>query len=238
MAANNSASQLALQIQKHFDQLALMWDEEIASEACERLGKIVDELDIHPGYRVLDIGGGTGILLPFLLPKLNGRGKIIALDFSNAMLCRAKAKKFPPIVEFVRADVLSLPLMPDSADLAICNNAFAHFINKALALKEIARVLKNKGRLVICHTMSRDKVNQLHQSLGSPIANHLLPTRSQLEKLIKGAGLKLIRYEDVLERYVVIAEKHDSPCQKIDETFFDSAIEIAIMACLNNKIRR
>jgi hypothetical protein len=75
------------------------------------------------------------------------------------------------------------------------------------ALKEIARVLKNNGRLVICHTMSRAMINQLHQSVGGVIANDLLPDASQLRGLTKQARLKITHFEDSPERYLVIAEK-------------------------------
>jgi hypothetical protein len=68
-------------------------------------------------------------------------------------------------------------------------------------------VLRNNGRLVICHTMSRAMINQLHQSAGGVIANDLLPPEFQLRGLIKQAGLKITHFEDSPERYLVIAEK-------------------------------
>jgi ubiquinone/menaquinone biosynthesis C-methylase UbiE len=196
-----------MQLQEYFDQLAPTWDNELTSERLKSLGNIVKELGIEPGYHVLDIGSGTGILLPFLIAELGDEGKIVALDFSEEMLCQAKAKNFPPIVRFAQADVLAIPLADNSVDLAICNSAFPHFDDKARALKEIARVLRNNGRLVICHTMSRAMINQLHQSIGGAVANDLLPDEFQLRGLIKQAGLKVTHYEDSPERYLVIAEK-------------------------------
>jgi ubiquinone/menaquinone biosynthesis C-methylase UbiE len=171
------------------------------------LSNIVKELDIKPGYYVLDIGSGTGILLPFLIAELGNEGKIIALDFSAEMLCQAKAKNFEPIVDFAQADVFAIPLADNSVDLAMCNSAFPHFDDKARALEEITRVLRNNGRLVICHTMSRKMINQLHQSIGGAVANDLLPDEFQLKGLIKQAGLKVNHFEDGPERYLVIAEK-------------------------------
>jgi ubiquinone/menaquinone biosynthesis C-methylase UbiE len=206
--AANSASRLAMQLQEYFDQLAPTWDKELTRERLKCLGKIVKELGIKPGYYVLDIGSGTGILLPFLIAELGDEGKIVALDFSAEMLGQAKAKNFPPIVGFAQADVLAIPLADNSVDMAICNSVFPHFTNKAKALKEIARVLKNNGRLVICHTMSRAMINQLHQSAGGVIANDLLPDESQLRRLIKQAGFRVTHFEDSPERYLVIAEKH------------------------------
>jgi ubiquinone/menaquinone biosynthesis C-methylase UbiE len=205
--AASSVGKLAMQLQEYFDQLAPTWDKELTPERLKCLGKIVKELGIKPGYYVLDIGSGTGVLLPFLIAELGDEGKILALDFSAEMLGQAQAKNFPPIVGFAQADVLAIPLADNSLDLAICNSAFPHFNDKAKALKEIARVLRNNGRLVICHTMSREMLNRLHQSVGGVIAHDLLPDESQLRRLIKQAGLKIIHFEDSSERYLVIAEK-------------------------------
>lgn len=206
--AASSISRLDMQLQEYFDQLAPTWDKELARERLKCLGSIVKELGIEPGYYVLDIGSGTGVLLPFLIAELGEEGKIVALDFSAEMLIQAKAKNFQPIVGFAQADVLAIPLADKSVDLAICNSAFPHFNNKVKALKEIARVLKNGGRLAICHTMSRETINRLHQSIGGIVASDLLPDESQLRGLIKQAGLKITYFEDSPERYLVIAEKN------------------------------
>ena len=200
-----------MQLQEYFDQLASTWDKELTQERRECLSNIIKELDIKPGYCVLDIGSGTGVLLPFLTAELGDEGKIIALDFSAQMLGQAKVKNFQPIIDFAQADVIAIPLADDSVDLAICNSVFPHFNDKARALKEIARVLRNNGQLVICHTMSREMINQLHQSIGGAVANDLLPHEFQLRELIKQAGLRISYFEDNPKRYLVIAEKSHSP---------------------------
>ena len=196
-----------MQLQEYFDQLAPTWDKELSRERLKCLGSIVKELGIKPGYYVLDIGSGTGVLLPFLIAEVGDEGKIVALDFSAEMLVQAQAKNFPPIVRFAQADVLAIPLADSSVDVAICNSAFPHFNDKVNALKEIARVLRNNGRMVICHTMSREMLNRLHQSIGGIVASDLLPDEIQLRELINQAGLKLTHFEDSPERYLVIAEK-------------------------------
>jgi ubiquinone/menaquinone biosynthesis C-methylase UbiE len=207
-----------MQLQEYFDQLAPTWDKELTRERLECLGNIVKELGIRPGYHVLDIGSGTGALLPFLIAELGNEGRIVALDFSAEMLAQAQAKHFPPIVGFAQADVLAIPLADNSVDLAICNSAFPHFNDKGKALKEIARVLRNNGRLVICHTMSREMLNQLHQSIGGIVASDLLPEESQLRGLIKQARLKITHFEDRPGRYLVIAEKSATRCPTATRT--------------------
>ena len=196
-----------MQLQEYFDQLAPTWDEELTRERVKCLSSIVKELGIKPGYYVLDIGSGTGVLLPFLIAELGDEGKIVALDLSAEMLGQAKAKNFPPIVGFAQADILAIPLADNSVELAICNSVFPHFSDKVKALREIARVLRNNGRLVICHTMSRAMINHLHQSIGGVVAHHFLPHEFQLKELIKQAGLKVTHFEDGPERYLVVAEK-------------------------------
>jgi ubiquinone/menaquinone biosynthesis C-methylase UbiE len=196
-----------MQLQEYFDQLAPTWDKEVSPERLKSLGEIIEELGIKPGDHVLDIGSGTGVLVPFLIAELGNEGKLVALDFSMEMLVQAQAKNFPPMVGFAQADVLAIPLADDSVDLAICNSAFPHFRDKSKALREIATVLKNRGRLVVCHTMSREMINQLHQSIGGAVANDLLPDEFHLRRLIKQARLKITHFEDGPERYLVIAEK-------------------------------
>jgi ubiquinone/menaquinone biosynthesis C-methylase UbiE len=207
-----------MQLQEYFDQLAPTWDNELSSERLKCLSNIVKELDIKRGYHILDIGSGTGVLLPFLTAELGNKAKIVALDFSAEMLARAQAKHFPPIVGFAQADVLAIPLADNSLDLAVCNSAFPHFNDKLEALKEIARVLKTNGRVAICHTMSREMINQLHQSIGGVVANDLLPDESQLRVLMKQAGLKITHFEDRPERYLVIAEKSATKCSNATRT--------------------
>ena len=196
-----------MQLQGYFDQLAPTWDKELTPERLNCLGRIIEGLDIKPRYHVLDIGSGTGVLVPFLTAKLGGEGKIVGLDFSMEMLVQAQAKDFPPIVGFAQADVVAIPLADDSMDLAVCNSALPHFSDKGKALNEIARVLRANGRLVICHIMSREALNRLHQSIGGMVADDVLPDESQIRRLIEQARLQVTHFEDGPEQYLVIAEK-------------------------------
>jgi len=197
----------AVQLQEYFDQLACHWDREVSLAGLESLNHIVRELDIGPGSRVLDVGCGTGVLLPFLVETVGTRGRIVALDFSRNMLLEAKAKAFQPTVNLVQADVTDLPLVDGFAHLAICNSAFPHFGDKAEALTEIARVLRDDGRLVICHTASRDRINQFHQSIGGAVGADLLPDEAQLVNLTERSGLRIVYLEDGPTRYLAIARK-------------------------------
>ncbi|RLC93267.1 MAG: ubiquinone biosynthesis protein UbiE, partial [Chloroflexi bacterium] len=75
-----------------FDQAAADWDALEVKETHVRLREIVAELTIAPEAAVLDVGCGTGILLPLLRESVNGDGRIVALDLSGEMLKRALGK--------------------------------------------------------------------------------------------------------------------------------------------------
>jgi len=207
--ATASNTKLAMQAKEYFDRLAPIWDEEIGitEEKLTLLKNTVKDLGIEHASFVLDVGSGTGILLPLLSAQLGHQGRIIALDFSAQMLRRARAASSQTIVDFAQADAMTLPLSDSSVDVAICNNVFPHLDDKAKGLKDIARVLKRDGRLVICHSTSREAVNQIHQSIGGAVANHLLPDQSQLRVLIEQAGLEITHFEDTPERYLVTAKR-------------------------------
>ena len=205
--ATSSATRLDIQLQNYFDQLALEWDNNAHPESLNCLNDIIKELDIKSGDHVLDIASGTGILLPFLIEAVGAEGKITALDFSQNMLLQAKAKEFHSIVDFVQADAAAIPLGEDSVDLAMCNSAFPHFSHKLETLQEIARVLKPNGCLTICHTASRDMINQLHCSIGGVVGSDLLPDELQLRGLLRHAGFTISQLEDTPRRYLVTARK-------------------------------
>jgi protein-L-isoaspartate O-methyltransferase len=52
----------------------------------------VKELGIKSGYYVLDIGSGTGVLLPFVISELGDEGKIVALDFPRRCWIKQEPK--------------------------------------------------------------------------------------------------------------------------------------------------
>lgn len=196
-----------MQLQKYFDDLAPTWDELVTDDTRGRIAGIIDGLEIKPRCRVLDVGSGTGILLPLLETRMRGEGTILAIDISAEMLKQGKRKACPAIVDFAQADAMAIPLADGSVDVVICYSVFPHFHDKVRALTEMARVLRKTGALVICHTMSRTMINELHQNIGGIVADHSLPGESELRKQAEQAGLSITHFEDCAERYLVIAEK-------------------------------
>ncbi|MGB9804288.1 class I SAM-dependent methyltransferase [Desulfofundulus sp.] len=190
----------------YFNQKAAIWDNLLTGETLERLKEIIGELAIKPGSFILDAGTGTGVLLPFLVEAAGPEGKVVALDIAEEMLARARAKN-PEHVEFVLADISCTPFQEDTFDEIICNSCFPHVSDKPRALVEMARILKPGGRLVICHTMSREAINDLHRSLGGVVANDIIPDDDEMRELCRQCGLVEIEIINTREKYVLKARK-------------------------------
>lgn len=190
----------------YFNQMAPKWDSLLAEETRERLKGIVAELRIKPGSTILDVGTGTGVLLPFLLDAVGPQGKVVALDVAEEMLARARAK-MGDRVEYVCADITHTALEGNAFDEIICNSCFPHLVDKLAALREMARLLKPGGRLVICHPMSREALNELHRSIGGVVANDMLPSEEEMRDLCQKAGLVQVGIINLPEKYLLTAHK-------------------------------
>lgn len=192
---------------EYFNQLAGRWDRMTSQETRSRLPEMIKDLGIKAGDTILDVGGGTGILLPLLYEVAGNKSRIISLDIAEEMLKLAKNNSHPGNIDYIHADVGAIPLASGTFDFVICYSCFPHFPDKAKALAEMARVLRSKGCLVICHTASRHEINELHKSVGDVIGNDTIPDKATMRRLMLKSGLKPIEVRDEDHRYLATAAK-------------------------------
>lgn len=195
------------EVEEYFNQMASSWDDLLKKKSFARLEEIVEDLDIIPGNQVLDVGSGTGILLPHLVDKVGDKGKIVELDIAEKMLQTAREKGYRGNIEYIKSDVISMPFLAETFDIVICHASFPHFPDKQEALREIFRVLRFGGKLAITHIDSREEVNRIHKSIGGVVADHQLPESEELEDMLLKIGFAGIRILDKQDRYVVTAFK-------------------------------
>jgi len=192
-------------IRAHFNQRAAIWDETVAEKDTAKLERMAKRLRIKPGSIVLDVGTGTGVFLPFLLREIGEGGRIIALDFAEKMLRRARAKGFNGDIDYLCADVTNIPLGNEIFDIIVCYSSFPHFQDKPEALAEMKRVIKRGGRLLICHTSSRARINEIHRQI--PIVeNDIIPDGDEMQNILLRAGFTDIKINDS-ESYLASARK-------------------------------
>ncbi len=132
----------------YFDQVAGNWDTMrqgfFATAVRERAYQVAG---IVPGLIAADLGAGTG----FITEGLVAKGlKVIAVDQSAAMLDTMKAKfGVAGAVDYRVGSAAALPIAEGSVDYAFANMYLHHVESPAQAIREMVRILKPGGKLII-----------------------------------------------------------------------------------------
>jgi demethylmenaquinone methyltransferase/2-methoxy-6-polyprenyl-1,4-benzoquinol methylase len=103
-------------------------------------------VDARPGMRVLDLAAGTGTSSR---PFADAGASVVAADFSLGMLRAGTGRRAERVVP-VGADALHLPFADDSFDAVTISFGLRNVNDTALALREMLRVTRPGGRLVVC----------------------------------------------------------------------------------------
>lgn len=191
-----------------FNEAADTWDNSFCTqELTAFLEQTVPTFNLKQGQKVLDVGTGTGVLLPFLLKTVGPTGHVTAVDYAEKMVeeCRAKYGGYPNVNIIVK-DVENLPFPSESFDAITCFGLFPHLENKKKALSEMYRVLKPQGRLIIAHALSSKEIANHHRA--SPVvANDVLPAEERMCSFLREAGFRGIQITDEPGRYLCISTK-------------------------------
>ena len=156
------------EIAAYFDERADSWDESGCSGESRVQGAVLSLVDLKPGDTVLDLGCGTGVMIPFYLTAK--AGKIVAVDVSEKMVERAR-EKFggEPSVELRASDALSLD-EGERFDAAVIYNAYPHFPDKLALVEKVYRLLKPSGRFVVAHGSGKDAINRHHEAVAAGVS--------------------------------------------------------------------
>jgi len=196
-----------------FDRQAPTWDQTgpDRGKILARLATMADDLGLRAGVDVLEVGCGTGGLTGWLAERVKP-GRVVAIDFSPAMIERAKAKGIA--AEFRLADVCRDEVGEAGFDLAFCFHSFPHFRDPGQALRRLGRSLRPGGRLVILHFRSRAEINAFHTQVGGEVASDHLPDDATLAALLAKASLAQIRLVDHEGLFLLEAAKRPAGSQR------------------------
>ena len=123
----------------HFNFLAPFYDRVIPFERLEQTLKVLNLP--HAGI-LLDAGGGTGRVAEALRPHI---GSVIVADVSRGMLAQARQKDLAA----TSAETERLPFADGTFDRVLMVDALHHVVHQQKTVRELYRVLKPGGRLVI-----------------------------------------------------------------------------------------
>ena len=136
-------------VREQYNETASIYDRRWSDYLDATLSFLQSWAQISPDETILDLACGTGELERLLLQE-NPEQSITGVDISEEMLNKAKQKLSAySQVSWQTARASELPFEDGSFDVVMCASAFHYFDDPIASLREIKRVLKPDGRVVI-----------------------------------------------------------------------------------------
>jgi SAM-dependent methyltransferase len=117
--------------------------------------------ELREGETVLDLGSGGGIDVILSARRVGPTGHAYGIDMTDEMLDLARRNASEANVEnvtFLKGLIEDVPLEAESVDVVISNCVVNLSTNKTAVLKEIARVLRPRGRVGISDVVAEDRL--------------------------------------------------------------------------------
>ena len=189
-----------------FDALAPSWDENEIRSTPERVKHILSELTISKGMDVLDLGTGTGVLLPYLSEIVGPEGHVTAIDLSEGMLSIAR-KKYGHLenVEFLKLD-FEEELIPGKYDVALLYSVYPHLHAPADTIEWLFKMnMKPDGIIVIAFPSDEEFINNIHHE--KKAEHDHLPPAHVLAEMIRHWGFRADVLAATKDEYIIQIKK-------------------------------
>ena len=167
---------------------------------------LIQRANPQPAERVLDIACGTGIVARTVAPRVGSQGLVIGLDVNPDMIsmARAAAERDHIAIEWHTSPAEQLPFSDEDFDIVLCQFGLMFFTDRDAALKEMHRVLRTGGRVILSvwqgldrHPFYQTLHNVSHRHLGKSSVQALfsLSDSDELRKLLTGSGFQHVEIE-------------------------------------------
>lgn len=173
--------------------------------------------NVHAGQRVLDVAGGSADLSRLFLNKVGSSGQVVLTDINNAMLRVGRDRLLDEgsATPTAQCDAEHLPFPDNYFDCVSIAFGLRNVTHKDVALREMHRVLKPGGRVIVLEfskvAKPLEKLYDLYSfkmlpKMGELIANdadsyrylaesiRMHPGQEELKKMMEDAGLERVEY--------------------------------------------
>lgn len=182
----------------YFDKRAATYDEETVHHRV--VSALLDGVTIKPGFRVLDVATGTGLLALKAAQCVGPTGKVIGVDLSEGMLAEAHRKAAASElrnIDFLLADAEQAAFPPATFDCIFCASALVLMADIPRALRRWFACLKPGGSLAFD---APAKPFGLSERIADVAADHGVPlayadvadTPSKCRSLLEEAGFAVV----------------------------------------------
>ncbi|OGI36049.1 MAG: hypothetical protein A2283_09880 [Lentisphaerae bacterium RIFOXYA12_FULL_48_11] len=184
-----------------FDIVSPFFDK-IVPGAKKSFDIIEKNCNIKVADKILDLGGGSGRIASFFINKAR---EITVVDSSRGMIKQCEKRKG---INCILADAENLPFRDGYFDKIIIVDALHHFHNQESVIREVARVLKKEGKLVIEEFNPEKIIGRLIEFFEEILNMHsIFYSPRRLSDFLSrcGFGIKLVN--DRKSTYYIVAEK-------------------------------
>jgi SAM-dependent methyltransferase len=164
----------------------------------------VAEAGLRPGGVVIDIGCGTGRALAPLRAAVGPAGTVIALDITPEMLRAAGPASVAAGAVRVLGDARVLPFADQSADAIFAAGLVNHLPDTEAGLRELARVTRPGGLLILFHPSGRAALAARH---GHSVSHDEPLAEGPLRRSTAASCWRLTAYDDAPQRFFAVAER-------------------------------
>lgn len=182
-----------------FDKKVEFFRQPIPEDVQLRTEQIVDAANLKLGDRVLDVGTGTGVLIPHI--QRFGVWEIIGCDLSEPMLAEARMRY--PEVQFWCGDVVDFPSELGRFDAVFFNAVFGNMWDQRQTLSVSTKLLTEGGRIIISHPMGAAFAEKLAAE-DPKMVPHPLPDKERLADLIRELPLTVEIFRDEKDLYLCV----------------------------------
>ncbi len=221
-------------VKEVFDSVAEKYDimNDLMSAGVHRLWKrhFIAIAGIRPGFKILDLAGGTGDIAALMSPKVGNEGHIVLADINDQMLKvgrdRMINRGLMHNMSIAQVNAESLPFAPATYDRVTMAFGLRNVTNQLNALKSIRKTLKPGGKAMILEFSKVEgellskfydfysfsvlpKIGELvagdadsYQYLAESIRKH--PPQKKLQQMMLEAGFDEARYENMSNGVVAI----------------------------------
>jgi len=196
---------------EYFNGKAHAWDTLQDDEKTTKLITIFQEFNLYPQGRVLDIGCGTGVLIPIISQLQKTQLNLVELDFSENMLRQNKEKRINNTamnLSHILADTHHLPFKEETVEWIIGFAVLPHLSRQNKVLAEWSKVLASGGNLLILHLMGSRELNYFHSQMHGVITDDRLPPAADLSRIVRQYGFEVGTAIDQDGLYLIHAVKN------------------------------
>lgn len=171
-----------------FNTIAEKWDSMEPASLPARINSLLDMIGLQPGMNVLDLGTGTGVLVPYLLDRIGPTGTVTAVDISTGMLSVAKSKhECRHNVRFLLQDFEKEPV-EGCYDAILLYCVYPHLSNPVETLRRLRKNnLAAGGKMIVAFHCDAKSINSIHSQRNVDAGT--LPDASELAYRLTQSGL-------------------------------------------------